>query len=275
MNRIDMLKSRWRPEWSQRSDLSKLSGAFHKALHFIETMPKTRSELAGPGNLSPKGLNDAIRAVAAEKIVPDLRRAMWDAEKTANGLKNDLLRLAVPRQHDKSDLAGAMMRAEMRGMLREMLKGSSEEVGERLRIIMQEPDFLVAAFEGPAQLSGMTEEFRSDLERRMIEQAHGPAVEAINSAKEAVDLVQAAIEMAVNTVRHEGDFGNDNFFASWMATASAEVEREIAAEKVKAEAPKTNAEALTAGEDISTKISAIFAARLKPFELSADHQVAA
>ncbi|BAV45843.1 Uncharacterized protein MLTONO_0940 [Mesorhizobium loti] len=239
MNRIEALKSRWRPEWSNRSDLSGLNNAFSKALHFVETVPNTRSQLAKPGTLSEKGLNDAVRSLAAEKVVPELRRAMWTAERAANGLKNELSRLAVPRQHDKTDIAGAMLRGEIRTMLRGM------DSGERHGLIMSDPMFLTAAFEGPAALSGMTEAMRTDLERRMIEQAHGPAIEAINSAKDAVDLTQAAIEMAVSAVKTEGAFDNDHFFGVWMATASAEVEREIASEKARYEPRPSAAEALT------------------------------
>ncbi|MES0016521.1 hypothetical protein [Mesorhizobium sp. M0036] len=239
MNRIQALESRWRPEWSNRSDLSRLKAAFDKALHFVETVPKSRSQLAGPGTLSEKGLNDAVRALAAEKVVPELRRAMWATERTANGLKNELSRLAVPRQHDKTDIADAMLRGEIRSMLRDM------ENGERIGLIMSDPTYLIAAFEGPAPLSGLTEDLRTDLERRMIEQAHGPATEAINSAKEAVELTQAAVEMAVSAVKTEGAFDNDHVFGSWMATASAEVEREIAAEKARYEPRPTAAEALT------------------------------
>ncbi|TPN57589.1 hypothetical protein FJ976_02830 [Mesorhizobium sp. B1-1-9] len=239
MNRTETLKSRWRPEWSDRPDLKRLHGAFNKALHFIESLPAHRAELAKPGNLSPKGMNDSLRALAAEKVVPDLRRAMWESERTANGLKNDLSRLAVPRQHDKTDVAGAMLRGEIRTMLRGMGHG------ERVGLVMSDPAFLTAAFEGPAALSGLTEELRTDLERRMIEQAHGPAIEAINGAKAAVELTRAAIEMAVSTVKTEGDFGNDQLFNSWMATASAEVEREIAAEKATTDKLPNTAEALT------------------------------
>ncbi|MER8923429.1 hypothetical protein [Mesorhizobium sp. M0802] len=239
MNRIETLESRWRPEWSDRSDLSRLKAAFNKALYFVDTVPKSRSQLAGPGTLSDKGLREAVRAHAAEKVVPDLRRAMWETERTANGLKNELSRLAVPRQHDKTDVAGAMLRGEIRSMLRGM------ENGERIGLIMSDPTYLTAAFEGPAALSGLSEDLRTELERRMIEQAHGPATEAINSAKEAVELTQAAVEMAVSAVKTEGAFDSDHVFGAWLATASAEVEREIAAEKSRYETPPTAAEALS------------------------------
>ncbi|RVD54540.1 MULTISPECIES: hypothetical protein [unclassified Mesorhizobium] len=239
MQRTEALKSRWLPEWSRRSDLVRLSASFFKALDVIDLMPKTRSDMGQPGNLSEKGLNESVRAFAAEKVIPDLRRAMWTAEKTANGIKNDLSKLAIPRQHDKTDVAGAMLRAEIRTMLRGM------DQGERLGLIMEDPAFLAAAFEGPAALSGLTEDLRNETERRLIEQNHAPAMEAMNSAREAVDLTQAAIEMAVGAVKAAGAFGNDHHFSSWMQTASAEVEREISAEKATAPASKTDGKTYT------------------------------
>ncbi|GLQ78083.1 hypothetical protein GCM10007881_15990 [Mesorhizobium huakuii] len=231
MNRIENLKSRWRPEWNDRPDLAKLSGAFNKALNFIEAVPKTRTELAGPGTLSTKGLNDAVRSVSAEKVIPDLRRSMFEVEKTAGGIKNDLARMAVP-QPDKADFASALLRQEIRGFLR----GNDK----RLELILNSPELQIAAFEGPPELSGLTQEQRSHLERNIIEKTHGPAIEAIESAKEAVELTQAAIEMAIGSVRTACGFpeGQDILFNSWMATASTAVEREIAAEKGAKRAPE-------------------------------------
>ncbi|WP_095201647.1 hypothetical protein [Mesorhizobium carmichaelinearum] len=231
MNRIDQLKARWKPEWNDRADLAKLSGAFSKALSFIEAVPKSRTTLAGPGNLSPKGLNEAVRAIAAEKVVPELRRAQFEAEKAANGIKNDKARMAVPKP-DKADIAGAILRQDIRAFLR----GSDK----RLDLIQNNQDLAIAAFEGPPELSGLTHEQRGHLQRDIIEKTHGAALQAIESAQEATELLQAAIEMAVGSVKTAGGFpeGQDHLFNSWMNAASASVEREIAVEKAPAaEAP--------------------------------------
>ncbi|MFB9979452.1 hypothetical protein ACFSQQ_14690 [Mesorhizobium kowhaii] len=255
MNRIETLKSRWRPEWSERSDLAKLNGSFQKSLHFIESLPTHRAKISGPGTLSPKGINETVRAAAAKDIVPDLRRASWEAEKATNSIKNQKLALAVPKP-DKTDIAGAILRQEIRTMLRGL------DHGDRVRLVMTDPEFLAASFEGPAALSGMTPEFRADLQRRMIEEKHGPAIEAMKETEEAIAVATAAIEMAVGTVRTECGFGDgpDFQFDRWMATASAAVEQEIAAEKAKMEKPATT-EIVTrsSGKDLASDIDKMFA----------------
>lgn len=258
MNRVETLKSRWKPEWSVRSDFAKLNGSFEKALSFIESLPAHRAKISGPGTLSPKGLSESVRALAADKVVPVLARSKWEAQKAANGIKNQMLALAVPKP-DKTDVAGAMVRGEIRAMLRGL------DHGERVRLVMTDPEFLVAAFEGPASLSGLTTEVRADLERRMIEEKHGPAIEAMNETQEAIAVATAAIEMAVNTVKTECGFGDgpDFLFDRWMTTASAVVEQEIAAEKAKAEKPLSTVENL---DDLDERVNSFFAS-LKPYSL--------
>ncbi|PZV39747.1 hypothetical protein [Mesorhizobium kowhaii] len=249
MNRIDNLKARWRPEWSERSDLKRLHGAFHKALHFIESLPAHRAELSKPGTLSQKGLNDSVRAIAAEKIVPELRRGAWEAEKAANSIKSEMSRLAVPKP-DKTDMAGAVLRSEIRTMLRSM------DHGKIVNLVMNDPAFQAAAFEGPAALSGLTEELRADLEKRMVEQNHGATIEAMDDAKEAIALAQAAFEIAISTVKDEAGFaGQEPVFDKWMATASAEVEREISAERARQQpsGAAQNFRLTDIGSDISGK----------------------
>ena len=67
--------------------------------------------------------------------------------------------------------------------------------------------------------------------------------------------------MVAGTLQTAGGFGNDQAFENWMTTASAEVEREIAAEKSKPETSPTpkvlSEEELKA--DIGREIDRIFA----------------
>lgn len=239
MNVVEQLKSRWQPEWTGRPDLARLHQAFIQTIHFIESVPNHRADLAKPGDLSAKGLNDAVRKSAAANVVPALRKVAWEAEKTANGIKNDRRKLAVPTP-DKSDIVGALLRQELRTFLRGM------EHGERVGVVMSDAAFLEAAMEGPAALSGLTDKLRAELENRMIESAHGAAVEAMDSAREAISLTESAVEFAVNTLRDECGFEhNKGAFNEWMAQASVEVEREIAAEKSRYDKPKTAPAALT------------------------------
>lgn len=266
MTIVDTLKGRWKPDWSSRPDLRKLSGHFNKTLSFIEALPTQKRDLAKPGNLSAKGLSESVRRVAAEKIVPDLRRAAWEAEKTNNAIRNERTKLAV-QTPDKTDIAGALLRQEIRTFLRGM------DHGTRLAAVIGDAAFLEAAMEGPAALSGLTDELRTDLQDRLIDQAHGPAIAALNEAHEAIELVEAAIEAAANVVRAECEFSSDTAFDGWMKTSSAAVEREIAAE-TKREEPKPAAVALTETPELRSledEFDKIFARGFP--ELYPDHPV--
>jgi hypothetical protein len=81
-------------------------------------------------------------------------------------------------------------------------------------------------------------------------------------AQKAVAVANAAINMVAGALQTSGGFeGKDRAFEEWMTTSSADVEREITAEKSKSEAPLTprvaSDEELKA--DITREIDRIFA----------------
>ena len=69
-------------------------------------------------------------------------------------------------EFDKADIASALQRQEIRARL------SAMSEGERVNAITSHPQLREAAFEGPAMLSGFTEEMRADLKRRLIFEEH-------------------------------------------------------------------------------------------------------
>ena len=224
MNLVENLRSRWRPEWTGRHDLGKLHGALSFALAQIEDVPAHRASLEKGGRLTKNGVSDDVRKFAAEKVIPGLRRGSWEAERALSAAKHRRLQLAI-KPADKTDVAGALLRQETRAYLRGL------DQGERVRLVMTDPVYLTAAMEGPAALSGMTDDLRTELQDRLIENAHGPAVEALREAEEAIELVQASIDSAVNVIRAACDFDRGHEFDAFMKTASAHIEAEIAGEQ--------------------------------------------
>ena len=112
--------------------------------------------------------------------------------------------------------------------------------GERVAAITQNPHFRAAAFEGPAALSGFSEEMRNDIKRRNALEEHPREAAQLDEAEEAVAVANAAIRMVAGALQTSGGFaGDDQAFENWMTTSSAGVEREIAAEKSKPETSPT------------------------------------
>jgi hypothetical protein len=134
--------------------------------------------------------------------------------------------------------------------------------GERIPAITANVQLREAVFEGPAFLCGLSEDTRSELKRRIGLEEHPQKAAQLDEAEEAVAVANAAIRMVASALQTSGGFeGNDQAFENWMTTSSADVEREIAAEKSKPETPPTpkvlSEEELKA--DIGREIDRIFA----------------
>lgn len=254
MNKHDALRARW--QWKDKPEFAPLNAAFERSLSSIDQIERKRASLAEKGTLSELGVSQALRDFAKDAVVPDLRRGLWAAEKAAESAKAQRRALAVTPP-DKTDIVAAMIRAESRTHLRSLSQP------DRIALMMSDPAFAEAAFEGPAALSGLTSETRTDLEARMIDAAHGPAVRLIEETIEAADQVASATQIAADALKQIGGFANDAEFGAFMTASSAAVEAEIAAEKAKSVKAPTSAEAITApfnpDTDMSQTINRVFA----------------
>jgi len=107
------IAQRWRTEWNERLELARLGREFAKVLGFLDEVPAKRDALVAQGTLSLKGVNEAVQTHCAANVVPALRRAVWEAEKTVNDIATRRAKLGHI-EIDKSDVAGALLRQEMR-----------------------------------------------------------------------------------------------------------------------------------------------------------------
>jgi hypothetical protein len=196
-----------------------------------------------------------LRAHYAAKLIPDLRRAAWELEKTVADIATQRARLCHV-ELDRTDIAATLLRGEMRTHLRSMTQG------ERVAAITENRQFREAAFEGPATLSGFSEETRSELKRRVGLEEHPHEAAQLEEAEEAVAVANAAISMIAGALQTSGGFeGNNQAFEKWMTSSSAGVEREIAAEKAKSDTQPTLASPFDEQlkTDIRSDIDRIFA----------------
>jgi hypothetical protein len=107
--------------------------------------------------------------------------------------------------------------------------------GERVTAIMSNRAFLEAAYEQPSMVSGLTEEARAELKRRIAIEQQPEEAAYCDENEEAVKVVNAAITMVAAALQSATGFeGNDQAFEHWMTASSASVEREIEAERARA-----------------------------------------
>jgi hypothetical protein len=227
-------------EYSKATHLAPHLVAFKKIRQLSEEVSKHRQSVEAPGTLNARGITEAIRGFAASKVVPELRRQQYRLEKAEKALAERRLRLGVPVP-DKTDTAGAMLRAEVRSYLREL------EPAERTALLMVNPSALVvsAVFEAPNFLSGVSDELRAQAEQAIVENSAPDDLAKIEEEREAIGVAGMGLEIAVRTIQDEVGFkGDTRAFDDWMAEASVSVEREVRAGARKAS--QTDLDALLA-----------------------------
>lgn len=213
MNIVDQLRQRWRVDW-QTGRLNPLTGAFGTALRIAESLPRVREDAGRSGELSRKGIAARVREAAARDV-----RALKGAREEADRVRALLLReragLGLPAV-DRKDAAGAIERMEARAFLRSL------ELGERVKLAMEDRWFAEAALSAPPALSGFDAKTLDTLRTRMVEAASPDAVAAIEEMEEALSLADAALSLAESVIAEEADARSDpGAFKAWRESAEA------------------------------------------------------
>lgn len=225
------IQTRWRSEWDANPRLRQLAAALNGSSTAAEQLAAKRRELASAGTLTQTGLARAVRDHAATATVPVLRRAAATVERARGDIEARRSALAVPSP-DPSDLAGAILRADIRTVLRSM--SAAEAMGH---VLAPDADLATvqAALEAPAFVSGLTPALQADLRKRLVDARCGDQIDALEAEAAAVELAGSAVAMAVSDLRNATDFnGDETAFDRWMQAASAETDRELAGEEVTA-----------------------------------------
>ena len=196
---------------------------FTKIRHLTSTLAGRREQAKKLGTLNDKGVMEAVRSFAAANVVPELRRQQFRIERRAKMLQEKRLRLGVPKP-DPTDIAGAMLRGEIRSYLRSL---DAAKLTAMLSVDI-DATVVAAVFEAPGFLTGVSPELRARVEELVIEKTHPEEVAQIDEELEALRTIAIAVETSVKEVKTEAGFtGETKAFDEWMEQASASVEKEI------------------------------------------------
>jgi hypothetical protein len=98
--------------------------------------------------------------------------------------------------------------------------------GEQARQLLPEggkdtdPFVAQAVLELPPILSNVSEQFRTMLETRLLENNHGPALAALEAESEAWTIANAAFQTATDAMQTAGEFPSPHAFNLWFAKAA-------------------------------------------------------
>ena len=178
-------------KWTGRKGFEPLERAFGVALDAARKFREAAEAVKADPHLTATGQRGRLLEVAAKEpgmALAAARKARREALEMVQAKRAELAH-AGP---DKSDLAGALLRQEVRGWLRGL------PVSERTAMLMAgdlDPVAALAIAEGPHHLSGVTPEQRQRVLDAAIDAANP------NATAELADL-EAAAEVVANAESH-------------------------------------------------------------------------
>lgn len=224
MNFQQNLQARFKTEWFNNARLMPYQLSLLDAFVISDKITKKRNELSAKGTLSPKGLDEALRDFVKKEAIPGLARARCKLEASAEEVTARRQTLTIPKP-DKGDVAGALLRQELRAYLRGLAPG------DRAGLLLRDPDAatIAAVFEAPNYLSGVDDRLRTELEALIVAAAHPEKLQAIEDERECITLANMAVNHAVDTIQKSTGYDNSRLaFDKFMAEASAPVVAEFA-----------------------------------------------
>jgi hypothetical protein len=203
------LLSRWKAEWDGIERFTPAKTATVRALDFVDRVQETHAKIFGKPdpNLSPLGRSNKFREFLNGQA-HEVRRARKAVETMGDEIGKWRASLQPPKP-DPADMAGAILRAQMRDFVRG-LRG-----GERIGVLLDpnaDSVLHAAVLEAPNILSGITDDTRKHIVTAAIERAHPGQLAEIAQAEDVHAMVKAASSWAQMTAQKAADFGSELAF---------------------------------------------------------------
>lgn len=162
----------WLNDWGVGNDgpseLRPLVAASVGNIHLLKTINSEISEMEENGSLSKTGIAERITDFAKERIGPQWQRLEVEIRKANGYADGEEIRLSKP-EIDKTDLAGAVMRSNIRDHFAKMSHPQRKTHIVRNQNI--EPVVLAALLEAPSFLTGLDDDDIASIRHAHMEAA--------------------------------------------------------------------------------------------------------
>lgn len=187
------------------------------SFHIEGTIRSVVEEVAKNKNLSEVGRLEKVRERLFAEFAPKLHRLRKANEVADAAVAARKARLQV-QKHDPADAAGAVMRAEIRTMLRNM------DQSDREGLLKSDVDesLLVAIVEAPNILSGIDGKMRDHVQSTLLKRRHPNELAEIENIKQAAAMARAATTVAMDAARAAGEFNNERALHDFIDKAVAQ-----------------------------------------------------
>jgi hypothetical protein len=189
----------WDFETKPGTTLAKLEAAYLKSIDAVDALADRKANSAQSGKFTPDGLTDDALQYALNAAVPVFKQGR-DAIKSARAevaARREKITLQAP---DKSDIAGALLRREIRDRLAGMdVKDRDSFMSENVE--RMDPVVAEAILTAPAWLSGVAPSHRELLTDKALKAQHGDAIDQIRELERAIEVATSAVETGREAVR--------------------------------------------------------------------------
>lgn len=212
--------------------LKHVRSAFDAAINTHLTVRSSAQEvaakLAKDNRLTPIGRKDKMH----EHVSKDAHKVMR-VQKTLQKIREQHAqeRASVqPKAPDRTDVAAAVARSDLRSMLRamQMAKATQLLIGPQADAILQ-----AAVLELPNYASGINDEIRRIVTEQVIEREHPGALAELEQKAEAIELLGVAVHVLEKTFREVAEFPNEKFLNDFIEKSvgdTSRMEADIASE---------------------------------------------
>ena len=199
--------------------LARLETAYMTGLDAVDRIEARTRSNAASGKLTSEGVKDDTLKYALSDLVPSLHKARTTIKKAKAEVADRKSKLKVEGP-DKSDVAAAFRRMEIRTFLREM-KGDDQKNyfarhGENLPT-----EVALAILEMPPEFSGVPKSRHDLLTERALTAQHGPDITEIAELEDAIAAAEGAVETGRDEVRLEVGVHDERKFNEMAAPIEA------------------------------------------------------
>jgi hypothetical protein len=188
-----------------------LQRVYLDSLSAVDQAEARKASALASGKLTPDGVKSDLLTFGAQKLAPVLYRGRQVVEAAKREVADKRSQIKL-QPADKTDLAGAMRRAELRDWLRNKSEADrSAYLREHAESLA--PEIALAMLEMPAEVSGISQLQHSAMVDRVLEATHGEAISEIKQLERAIELAEKAVELGRGEIIKESESSVDDFNA--------------------------------------------------------------
>jgi hypothetical protein len=182
------------------STAHRLEDVYLKALASVDAAEARKSAAVQSAKFTPEGIRADVLQYGASQLAPVLHKGKAQIAAAKRELADKRSQIKPPVA-DRTDMVGAMLRAEMRSFV----KNHPDRDGYLRDLDKLSPEMAQALREVPAEMSGISPSQHSALVNRSLEATHAEAIAEVTELERAISLAEKAADLAREELAREAE----------------------------------------------------------------------